>query len=113
MTKDEAHEFKSRIIKARAYDEVTELVGDWTGDAELADIVNTIRSRRPRPLLPLGQLDTEPLATPRDRPNPEAPTSCAPLGPSTAARMPQPAIITGSDLLTPSPTPKHASPFGP
>ena len=44
MTKDEAHEFKSRIIKAWAYNEVTELVGSWTGDAEFADIVNTIRS---------------------------------------------------------------------
>lgn len=132
MTKDEAHELKCRIIKAKGYDELTELVGSWTGDADLAEIVKSIHSRRSRPLLvdppetPLSQLspsaynaedysseEDPPLATPPDRPNPEPPTSCAPLGPSTAARMPQPALITGSDKLTPTPTPRHVSPFSP
>ncbi|KAL4070451.1 hypothetical protein J3A83DRAFT_4094292 [Scleroderma citrinum] len=134
LTKNEAHDLKSRIIKAKGYDEVTDLVGSWTGEADLAEIVNSIHSRRPRPLLaepppdpetPLGQFTTlapvedgssgedPPLATPLDRLNPEPPTSYAPLGPSTGARMPQPAIITGSDMLTPTPTPKHAYPFSP
>jgi len=131
ITKDEAHKLKSRIIKAKGYDEVTELVGSWTGDADLGEIVNSVHSRRPRPLLVDPPSDPEtlsqwapnwedcsseedpPLATPPDRPNPEPPTSCAPLGPSTAARMPQPALITGSDLLTPTPTPRHVSPFSP
>ncbi|KAI5991349.1 hypothetical protein EDC04DRAFT_2587498 [Pisolithus marmoratus] len=129
ITKDEATRLKTRIIKAKGFDELTDLVGSWSGESDFAEIADIIRSRRPRPLLvdsePEETLqkpisgeglssddDGPPIATPPDRPNPEPPTSRAPLGPSWDVRMPQPAIITGSDMLTPTPTPKPLFPFG-
>ena len=137
-SKTEAHQFKTRIVNAKGYDNLTDLVGEWTGEKDFADIVSAIEARRPRPLtidvLPtdLDAVDQEaPTAkgtqedddvddaleerrltlTPCERPNPEPPSLCAPLGPSTSSRMPLPAIITGSDAITPSPTPKAVSPF--
>ncbi|KIJ66470.1 hypothetical protein HYDPIDRAFT_26819 [Hydnomerulius pinastri MD-312] len=127
-SKAEAHEFKSQIIAAKGYDNLTDLVGGWTGEADFAEIVSAIQARRPRPLIvedepPAPELEASalsgedysseedpPLSTPPDRPNPEPPTSCAPLGPSTILRMPLPAVITGSDAITPTPTPKAATP---
>ncbi|KAI6120866.1 hypothetical protein EDD16DRAFT_1705365 [Pisolithus croceorrhizus] len=130
VTKEEANKLKARIIKAKGFDELTDLVGSWSGEADFAEIADIIGSRRPRPLLvdsepeealqrtspASGQGDSTddgpPIATPPDRPNPEPPTSRAPLGPSWDVRIPQPAIITGSDMLTPTPTPKPIFPFG-
>ncbi|KAF8435630.1 hypothetical protein L210DRAFT_3550210 [Boletus edulis BED1] len=117
-SKTEAHRFKTHIIAAKEYDGLTELVGEWTGEKDFADIVSAIEARRPRPLT-VAAMPTDPDAleearltsTPPVRPNPEPPTSCAPLGPSTRSRMPLPAVITGSDAITPSPTPKAVSPF--
>ncbi|KAF9225284.1 FMN-linked oxidoreductase [Gyrodon lividus] len=129
-SKSEAHEYKSKIIAAKGYDGLTELVGSWSGEADFAEVVSAIQLRRPRPLTiedsPVGseisELHAAPngescsteedpsISTPPDRPNPEPPTSCAPLGLSTILRMPLPAVITGSDALTPSPTPKAVTP---
>ena len=129
-SKIEAHQLKTHIVTAKGYDDLTELVGEWTGEKDFAAVVTAIESRRPRPLtieelptdldsaeLEVGTdgIDTDkeesPIATPSERPNPEPPTLCAPLGPSTLLRMPLPAVITGSDAITPSPTPKPVSPF--
>ena len=130
-SKTEAHRFKTHIVTAKGYDELTELVGEWTGEKDFADICAAIEARRPRPLtiddVPEGsaangtphwsdgddaeQEEQPAISTPHERPNPEPPTLCAPLGPSTLLRMPLPAIITGSDAITPSPTPKAVSPF--
>lgn len=137
-SKTEAHRFKTQIIAAKGYDDVTELVGEWAGEKDFADIVSTIEARQSRPLT-IDDLSTDPdaaeldtsamnsvrgsdvdatlegerlLSTPHERPNPEPPTSCAPLGPSTLLRMPLPAVITGSDAITPSPTPRVVSPLG-
>ncbi|KIL00800.1 hypothetical protein PAXRUDRAFT_821252 [Paxillus rubicundulus Ve08.2h10] len=129
-SKSEAHEYKTKIIAAKGYDDLTELVGGGSGEADFAEVVSAIQSRRPRRLivedspteLEAPELDTSassadysseedlPLSTPPDRPNPEPPTLCAPLGPSTISRMPLPALITGSDAITPSPTPKAVTP---
>ncbi|KAI9569497.1 hypothetical protein HD554DRAFT_2091622 [Boletus coccyginus] len=132
-SKTEAHRFKTHIVTAKGYDDLTELVGEWTGEKDLADIVSAIQTRRPRLLtvddLPAdldaasaknGTLESEaedaleeelrPVSTPSERPNPELPSLWAPLGPSTLLRMPLPAVITGSDAITPSPTPRAVSP---
>ncbi|KAF8844132.1 FMN-linked oxidoreductase [Paxillus ammoniavirescens] len=124
-SKSEAHEYKTKIIAAKGYDDLTELVGDGSGEADFANIVSAIQSRRPRRLIIEDSAveldasasnanyssDEDPsLYTPPDRPNPEPPASCAPLGPSTILRMPLPALITGSDAITPSPTPKAVTP---
>jgi len=136
-SKTEAHRFKTHIVTAKGYDALTELVGEWTGEKDFADICSAIEARRPRPLTiddgpadldaaaPEGskgtphwsdaddaeEEDRPAISTPHERPNPEPPTLCAPLGPSTLLRMPLPAVITGSDAITPSPTPKAVSPF--
>ncbi|KAG9313911.1 hypothetical protein JVU11DRAFT_4683 [Chiua virens] len=136
-SKTEAHKFKTQIVAAKGYDDLTELVGRWTGERDFTEIVSAIDARRPRPLTidgsPTDIETTEsevsvvtstqaydaddasdeepPLSTPLERPNPEPPTMGAPLGPSTFLRMPLPAVITGSDAITPSPTPKATSPF--
>lgn len=132
-SKTEAHRFKTHIVTAKGYDDLTELVGEWTGEKDFADIVSAIQTRRPRLLtvddLPAdldaasaknGTLESEvedaleeelrPVSTPSERPNPELPSLWAPLGPSTLLRMPLPAVITGSDAITPSPTPRAVSP---
>ncbi|KAI6012625.1 hypothetical protein F5J12DRAFT_904758 [Pisolithus orientalis] len=101
VTKDETNDLKARIIN------------NSSGEADIVEIADIIRSRRPRPLLGGSSDDDGPfVATPPDRPNPEPPTSRAPLGPSSDTRIPLPAIITGSDMLTPTPTPKPLFPFG-
>lgn len=130
-SKTEAHQFKTDIAGAKGYDDLTQLVGEWTGEKDFADIVSAVEARRPRPLT-IDDLDAAGpevsatqgsdvddaleeqarlLSTPSERPNPEPPTLCAPLGPSTLSRMPLPAVITGSDAITPSPTPKAVSPY--
>ncbi|KIO06985.1 hypothetical protein M404DRAFT_137681 [Pisolithus tinctorius Marx 270] len=131
VTKDETNDLKARIIKSKGFDELTDLIGNSSGEADFVEIADIIRSRRPRPLLVDSEAEktlqsvspaTEEggssdddgpfVATPPDRPNPEPPTSRAPLGPSSDTRIPLPAIITGSDMLTPTPTPKPLFPFG-
>ncbi|KAF9245624.1 hypothetical protein BU15DRAFT_85355 [Melanogaster broomeanus] len=93
-SKAEAHEFKSKIVATKGYDELTDLVGGWTGEADFAEVVSAIQSRRPRPLTiedsPVEpeapalepftpneegcfSEDDPPLSTPPDRPNPEPP----------------------------------------
>ncbi|KAH0837887.1 hypothetical protein J3R83DRAFT_6115 [Lanmaoa asiatica] len=136
-SKTEAHRFKTHVVTAKGYDDLTELVGEWTGEKDFAEIVSVIDARRPRPLT-IDDLPTDldavgleasatndvhgsdvdddsgeerPISTPSERPNPEPPTLCAPLGPSTLLRMPLPAVLTGSDAITPCPTPKAVSPF--
>ncbi|KAG8219358.1 hypothetical protein J3R82DRAFT_275 [Butyriboletus roseoflavus] len=136
-SKTEAHRFKTQIVTTKGYDDLTELVGEWTGEKDFANIVSAIQACRPRPLTiddlltdpDAAELETStmndvygsdvddaleesrPISTPHEHPNPEPPTLCAPLGPSTLLRMPLPAVITGSDAITPSPTPKAVSPF--
>ncbi|KAH7915703.1 hypothetical protein BJ138DRAFT_1132449 [Hygrophoropsis aurantiaca] len=113
LSKTDAHEFRTTLSRAKNYDDLLNIVGEWTGETEFQAIVNAIRSRRGSvvPLSPaqsqVGSDDGEwPLVcTPPNRENPEPPSSKAPLGPSTASKMPLPAIITGSDALTPTPTP--------
>ncbi|KAH7886273.1 hypothetical protein F5I97DRAFT_1808645 [Phlebopus sp. FC_14] len=129
ISRAEAHDFKERIVRAKGFDDLTDLVGSWTGEHDFSEIVNTIQSRWPRPLIeevtdPHGagleayvedqsSEEDSPLSTPPDRPNPEPPSSCAPLAPSSAGRMPLPAILTGSDMITPTPTPKAVTPCSP
>ncbi|KAH7922790.1 FMN-linked oxidoreductase [Leucogyrophana mollusca] len=112
LSKTDAHEFRSTLSRAKGYDDLTSVVGEWTGEAEFQEIVKAIESRRGGAVLPPPQEAEQedegmdaPVCTPPNRANPEPPTSRAPLGPSTALRMPLPAIITGSDALTPTPTP--------
>ncbi|KAG2048840.1 FMN-linked oxidoreductase [Suillus hirtellus] len=109
VSKTDAHELKSRIAKAKGYEDLEDIVGSWTGEEEFNEISRIVEARPPRVSADAGQEEvTEeedippPCATPPDRPNPEPPTSGAP---KMGLRMPMPAILTGSNMVSPTPTP--------
>ncbi|KAF5345189.1 hypothetical protein D9758_009700 [Tetrapyrgos nigripes] len=128
-TKAEDKRVRETIIKARSYDDVTEIVGDWTGENDFKEIVETIEARAAGSLLPSGaaekvatdassgtdvqalsrassvsQIETEvaeEYVTPEGTQNPEPPGSGAPL----ISDRTIPALISGEDPLTPTPAP--------
>ncbi|KAG2155753.1 hypothetical protein DEU56DRAFT_322513 [Suillus clintonianus] len=107
LSKTDAHEVKSRIAKAKGYEDLEDIVGSWTGEEEFKEISRIVEARPPRISAEAEQEEAEedippPCATPPDRPNPEPPLSGAP---KMGLRMPMPAIITGSDMVSPTPTP--------
>lgn len=109
VSKTDAHELKSRIAKAKGYEDIEDIVGSWTGEEEFNEISRIVEARPPRVSADAEQEEvTEeedippPCATPPDRPNPEPPTSGAP---KMGLRMPMPAILTGSNMVSPTPTP--------
>lgn len=108
LSKTDIHELKSRIAKAKNYEDLQDIVGSWTGEEEFKEIVRAVEARPPR--IPAG---AEPgdaaeeevpalCSTPPERANPEPPSSGAP---KIGLRMPLPAIITGSNMISPTPTP--------
>jgi len=123
-SKAEKHELKELISKGKGYNDMNSVVGEWTGEQELQEVAKAIQARTGEAVFAHEPMSTSaeevsaiqsvsskdeeyemPTSTPSDRPNPEPPSSGAPLGPSNEARMPIPAIISGSDALTPTPTP--------
>lgn len=107
VSKTDAHELKSRIAKAKGYEDIEDIVGSWTGEEEFKEISRIVEARPPRISAEAEQGDEEenippPCATPPDRPNPEPPTSGAP---KIGFRIPIPAILTGSNMVSPTPTP--------
>lgn len=108
LSKTDIHELKSRIAKAKRYEDVEDIVGSWTGEEEFKEIMRATEARPLRIPIEAEQGDAAeeeihpPCSTPPDRVNPEPPSSGAPR---MGLRMPLPAIITGSDALTPTPTP--------
>jgi tRNA-dihydrouridine synthase 2 len=104
VTSKRSHErtFKDKLSKAKCYDDVTDIVGSWTGEADFAEIVEAIEARSPRRS---GRIDgtTTPLEW---RPNPRmAENLRAPLFPGNERRIPVPASVSGHDEPTPTPTP--------
>jgi len=108
LSKTDVHELKSRVAKAKGYEDLEDIVGSWAGEEEFKEIMRAVEARPPR--IPGGaekgegvEEDTPPpCSTPLDRANPELPSSGAP---KMGLRMPLPAIITGSDTFSPTPTP--------
>lgn len=109
VSKTDAHELKSRIAKAKGYESLDDIVGSWTGEEEFKEISRIVEARQPRISAEAEQEEVSeeedippPCATPPDRPNPEPPKSGAP---KMGLRMPMPAILTGSNMVSPTPTP--------
>lgn len=109
VSKTDAHELKARIAKAKGYEDIEDIVGSWTGEEEFKEISRIVEARLPRISAEAEQEEVAeeedtppPCATPPDRPNPEPPTSGAP---KMGLRMPMPAILTGSNMVSPTPTP--------
>ncbi|KAG2353893.1 hypothetical protein BDR07DRAFT_1382720 [Suillus spraguei] len=85
VSKTDAHELKSRIAKAKGYEDMKDIVGSWT-DAGQEEVVE--------------EEDMPPLcATPPDHPNPGQPTSW-----HTEIRS-MPTLLTGSNIVSLTPTP--------
>jgi tRNA-dihydrouridine synthase 2 len=97
LTKAEGRIRREAITKAKGYDDVSEMVVSWTGEEELREIANALEARIPKDL-------EEVTRTPPGTVNPEPPGMGAPFGPSNE-RIPLPALVTGLDVLTPTPTP--------
>ncbi|KAG1742731.1 uncharacterized protein EDB91DRAFT_1051632 [Suillus paluster] len=108
LSKTDAHELKSRIAKAKGYEDLEDIVGSWTGEEEFKEIMRVVEARPLRTSAEAEQGEAAeenippPCVTPPERPNPEPPSSGAP---KMGLRMPLPAIITGSDAVSPTPTP--------
>jgi tRNA-dihydrouridine synthase 2 len=90
---------------------LTTLVGSWSGEEEFREIVNAIE-RRHRPqdhgvLSPQWEevpVDDSTLHTPPESQNREPPVPETPRIPSNG-RFPIPALVSGHDAVTPTPTP--------
>ncbi|KAG2358799.1 hypothetical protein BDR07DRAFT_1521775 [Suillus spraguei] len=102
VSKTDAHELKSRIAKAKGYEDIEDIVGSWTGEEEFKEISQIVEAQAEQEEVAEEEDMPPPCATPPDRPNPEPPTSGAP---KMGLRMPMPAILTGSNMVSPTPTP--------
>lgn len=126
-TRAEEKEFKDKFAKAKCYDDMNDVAGDWSqGKAEFEEICRIIQARpqrilRPTPTTPVtveSTLDTldavefseesqVQVETPKEwRPNPHLEEVLkTPKIPMNPARIPVPAAVSGRDEQTPTPSP--------
>lgn len=119
--------FKDKFAKAKRYDDMDDVAGDWSqGKADFEEICRIIEARPPRrtpttadtPEESILALDTSDIAelseesqvqvgTPKEwRPNPYLDEVLnTPKIPMNPARMPIPAAVSGRDEPTPTPSP--------
>jgi len=127
-SKAAATALRKRIVSARNYDDLEDLVGPWIGEAEFQEITHTVQSRdgrRPRmdedPLSPSvettvssiesnssqnsqDQKIPEVFKTPVHSMSPDPMLLRAPLAPANDARIYIPALVAGREEPTPTPT---------
>ncbi|KAI0347867.1 FMN-linked oxidoreductase [Trametopsis cervina] len=121
-SKAEASAIRKRIVSAKTYEDLDELVGPWTGEKEFQEILEAIEMRDGRrPVFAENALSlsaetsllenaheqetSEAIKTPIHNLSPDPAILRAPLGPANTARMYIPALISGHDEPTPTPTP--------
>ncbi|KAK0481396.1 hypothetical protein IW261DRAFT_1681143 [Armillaria novae-zelandiae] len=100
-TKKQEHALREGIVKSRSFDEVEHIVGSWTGEQVLRDIAAAIGARPPRRIEYETKTDEE--VTPHGTQNPEPPSLNAPFL-TEFTRTALPALISGRDPLTPTPS---------
>ena len=130
FTRAEEKEFKGKFAKAKCYDDMDDVAGDWSqGKAdfeEICRIVDARPRRAPRPtpttaiitegstlapdtpdIVELGEEAQEQVQTPKEwRPNPYLDEVLkTPRIPTNPTRMPIPAAVSGRDEPTPTPSP--------
>jgi len=126
----EEKEFKDKFAKAKRYDDMDDVAGDWyQGKADFEEICRMIEARpqrvpRPTPAISttageptfvMGASDAAGLSeesqvqpeTPKEwRPNPHLDEVLkTPKIPTNPARIPVPAAVSGRDEPTPTPSP--------
>jgi len=124
-TRAEEKQFKDKFAKAKCYDDMDDIAGDWSqGKAGFEEICRIIgaRPQRTPPRTPIASdtpeestlaLDTcdvtelSEVETPKEwRPNPHWDDVLkTPKIPTNPARMPIPAAVSGRDEPTPTPSP--------
>ncbi|KAK7464399.1 tRNA-dihydrouridine synthase 2 [Stygiomarasmius scandens] len=122
-TKAEEKRVREAVIKARSFEDVTDIVGEWTGEQDFKEIVRVIEARTSREHSEVStetdasvdcpsasssssQAETEVAGeyiTPEGTQNPEPPGSGAPLASEVTRDIP--AVISGELPLTPTPAP--------
>ncbi|KAK0199170.1 hypothetical protein F5146DRAFT_1022402 [Armillaria mellea] len=100
-TKKQEHALREGIVKSRSFDEVEHIVGSWTGEQVFRDIAAAIEARPPRRME--YETETDGDVTPHGTQNPEPPTLNAPFL-TEFTRTALPALISGRDPLTPTPS---------
>ena len=131
-TRAEEKGFKDKFAKAKSYDDVDDVAGDWVhGNADFEEICRIIEARPQRTLRPTPTATTTPegstssldtaasdaaelseesqvqVGTPKEwRPNPHLDEVLkTPRIPLNLARIPIPAAVSGRDEPTPTPSP--------
>jgi len=111
VRKADAKRFRETLSRSKRYDDMEEIVGSWTGEDELREIIRAIEARSsmghilheyPNEKWEVDDSEEEPSSTPTGTQNPESPGSGAPFQPSFE-RMPIPAMVAGHDAPTPTP----------
>lgn len=100
-TKKQEHALREGIVKSRSFDEIEHIVGSWTGEQVFRDIAAAIEARPPRRIEYEAQRDED--VTPHGTQNPEPPSLNAPFL-TEFTRTALPALISGRDPLTPTPS---------
>ncbi|THG95663.1 hypothetical protein EW026_g6030 [Hermanssonia centrifuga] len=131
-TKADTTAIHQELAKAKGYDDVALLAGQWVGEQDFAEIVQAIESREGRrPIIveafrppnltastPSVVVEAEKVEnamvdgsdvddtvkTPQNSHSPDPSVLCAPLGPANELRVPIPAFISGQDAPTPTPS---------
>lgn len=104
---------KQALAKAKGYHDLDAIVGIWDGEQEFDAIKDAIESRdgrRPvfRAAASEAKVITDEasgLQTPPNRKGLDLSLLLAPLAPANELRMPIPALVSGIDEVTPTPTP--------
>jgi len=118
FTRAEEKEFKDKFAKAKCYDDMNDVAGDWSqGKADFEEICRIIEARpqrTPRPIPAtttiaedLSEESQVQVGTPKEwRPNPDLDDVLkTPKLPTNPARMSIPAAVSGVDEPTPTPSP--------
>jgi len=109
-TKSKCVGYRQILSQSKGYDDAERLVSSWTGEEEFQEIMQAIDARPPRQHGVKFEESEDweeevesPVTTPKGTVNPEPPGSGAPLL-SALSRMTIPAIISGVDAPTPTPS---------
>ncbi|KAI3604824.1 trna-dihydrouridine synthase 2 [Moniliophthora roreri] len=115
--KNEEKRIREAVVRARSFEDVASIVGEWTGEEEFKEIAKVIEARpirmRKEGIADIinkeADEDSTTTLTPPNTTNPEPPSSRAPHMGKDGPRF-LPAAVTGQDPLTPTPGSIPATP---
>jgi len=102
LNKLEQKRVRDRVVASKSFDGVKDIVGEWTGEQEMQEIIKAIQHREQVEATIQGLDEVDEYSTPIGTQNPEPPSSHAPLV-GDSVRTVLPAMVTGEDPPTPTP----------